>query len=225
MSGGKAWFQSEKDRIRRRLYKYTEQAFRLVPRIEKPRILDIGCGSGVSAVELAKSVDCQLTCIDIDREMLDVLRGRAAEEGVADRIEVIEISLLDMGFPDESFDIILSEGSIFVTGFEKGLREWKRFLKPGGFMLLHDARGDIDEKIRVIAGCGYELLDYFLLDVDIWQDEYFTPLEMLINRAQEEYSDDPEAAELIDASRQEVNMFKTSPENNSSVCFVIRRGD
>jgi len=225
MQSGKVWFQAEKDGVRRRLFKYTQKSFRIIPQMDRPKILDAGCGSGVSAVELAKSVDCEITCIDIDREMLDVLRKNVGEEGLEDRIKVIERSILDMDFPDESFDIILAEGSVYAIGFEKGLEEWKRFLRSGGYILLHDAQGNIEEKLKIISGCGYELLDYFLLDTDTWRDEYITPLEKLIARAQAEYDGDPEAAEMIDTARQEVNIFKTNPENNSSVCFAIKKND
>jgi cyclopropane fatty-acyl-phospholipid synthase-like methyltransferase len=223
IADGKAWFQAEKDGIRRRLFKYTRRAFDRIPRPDRPRILDIGCGSGVSSVELAKMADCRITCIDIDREMLDVLRKRVAEEDLEQRIEVIELSISDMAFPDESFDIILAEGSIYAMGFEKSLREWKRFLKPGGFMVLHDSRSDVKEKLAAISACGYELPDYFLLGMDIWRDEYFSPLEKLIKRAEREYAGDLEVAGLVDTARGEVEIFNQNPVNNSSVCFVVKK--
>ncbi|MFC2035607.1 hypothetical protein ACFLUJ_05730 [Chloroflexota bacterium] len=40
-------FQVGKDEIRERLLKYTRGVFRIVPQIGKPRILDIGCASGI----------------------------------------------------------------------------------------------------------------------------------------------------------------------------------
>jgi len=52
-----AVFQIQKDLIRERLSKYTRKAFHILPKLDKPRILDIGCGSGVPTMELARLSD------------------------------------------------------------------------------------------------------------------------------------------------------------------------
>jgi ubiquinone/menaquinone biosynthesis C-methylase UbiE len=223
MSGGTAWFQAEKDAIRRRLFKYIWRAFSMIPPADGLRVLDAGCGSGVSSIELAKLADCKITCIDIDRGMLDLLRRKVAGEGLEERIEVIELSLFDMKFPDGSFDVILAEGSIYAIGFERGLKEWKRFLKAGGFILLHDSQAGIEQKIGTITASGYELQDYFLLGTDVWRDEYFTPLEGLVAEAGKRYAGEPGVIEAVKEAEWEIETFKNNPEENSSVCFVIRK--
>jgi ubiquinone/menaquinone biosynthesis C-methylase UbiE len=48
-------FVKEKESIRKRLLKYTRRAFRMLPEMGGPRMLDIGCGSGVPTLELARS--------------------------------------------------------------------------------------------------------------------------------------------------------------------------
>jgi ubiquinone/menaquinone biosynthesis C-methylase UbiE len=223
MLSGDAWFQRQKDRIRKRLLKYTRKAFHMLPRLSKPRVLDIGCGSGVSTMELARLSGGEVTGMDIDQDMLDVLRGNVEKAGLSDRVKVINLSLLDMGFPDESFDVIWSEGSIFVIGFKKGLQEWKRLLKPGGFMVVHDERCDVEEKLDQISSCGYELLGYFELDTETWWTEYFAPLEKLVFEARKKYADSPELLEAIHSAQRELDMFKKNPERNSSVCFVMKK--
>ena len=47
-------------------------------------------------------------------------------------------SMLNMDFSNENFDIIWSEGSIYIIGFEKGLKEWRGLLKPKGFLAVHE---------------------------------------------------------------------------------------
>ena len=128
-----------------------------------------------------------------------------------------------MQFPDESFDIIWAEGSIYVVGFKRALREWKRFLAPGGFMALHDEKGDVGEKLKQISACGYELLGHFILDLDVWWKEYFSPLEKLINKAQAKYTDNPRALELIHNARGELDMFRKNPQRNCSAFFVMKK--
>ena len=127
-----------------------------------------------------------------------------------------------MEFPDESFDIIWTEGSIFVIGFKKGLQEWKRFLKPDGFMVVHDEKGNIGEKLEQISSCGYELLGYFELDEKTWWAEYFAPLEKLILETRVKYPNAPGVIEAVHSAQREIDMFKKSPELNSSLCFVMK---
>lgn len=76
MHNAAAWFQAEKDSVRARLLKYSKKAFDMLPQMDRPRILDAGCGSGVSAVELTRWSNGYITCIDIDEKILDVLKGK-----------------------------------------------------------------------------------------------------------------------------------------------------
>ena len=128
-----------------------------------------------------------------------------------------------MDFADESFDIIWSEGSIYVIGFKRGLQEWKQFLKPNGFMVIHDEKGNVTQKLEQISSCGYELVGYFILNEDTWWAEYFAPLEELICGTRTKYADDPKVLGELNNAQREIDMFKKNPERNSSVCFVIKK--
>ena len=220
---GEKRFQVRKDQIRKRLLKYTRKAFRMLPQMDKPRILDIGCGSGVPTLELARLSQGEVIGIDIDQPALDKFTGKIKEAGLSDRVQAVNCSIFDMDFADESFDIIWSEGSIFVIGFERGLRQWKRFLKPDGFMVIHDEKGNVKEKLEQISSCGYELLGYFILSEDVWWTEYFAPLEKLIGESRTRYTDDPNILEELHQAQEELDMFNKNPERNSSVCFVIKK--
>ena len=195
----------------------------MLPKLDKPRILDIGCGSGAPTMELARLGQGEVIGIDIDQPALDKLNRKISEAGFSDRIQAVNCSILDMVFPDESFDIIWSEGSIFVIGFERGIREWQRFLKPNGFMVIHDEKGNIGEKLEQISECGYKLLFYFILSEDTWRAEYFAPLEKLIAESRTRYTDDPKVLEELHQVQRELDMFKKHPERNSSGCFVMKR--
>ena len=216
-------FQIKKDLVRKRLAKYTRKAFRMLPEMDKPRILDVGCGSGIPTLELARLSQGEVTGIDIDQPALDKFTKKIKEVGLTDRVQAINCSMFDMDFPDESFDIIWSEGSIFVIGFERGLQEWRRFLKPGGFMVIHDEKGNVKEKLEQISGCGYELLGYFILDIDTWRTEYFVPLEKLVNKTRTIYSEDRKVLKALHQAQREIDMFRENPERNSSVFFVVKK--
>lgn len=195
----------------------------MLPQLDKPRILDIGCGSGIPTLELARLRRGKVIGIDIDQPALDKFTDKIKEAGLTDRVKAVTCSMFTMDFEDESFDIIWSEGFIYAIGFERGLREWKRFLKPDGFMVIHDEQGNIKEKIEQISSCGYELLGYFTLSEDVWWKEYFAPLEKLIAESQTIYTDDPKVLEEFHRAQGELDMFRKHPERNSSVCFVIKK--
>jgi SAM-dependent methyltransferase len=44
----------------------------------------------------------------------------------------------DLPFGREQFDLIWSEGAIYIMGFEQGLRAWKVFCKKGGHIVVSD---------------------------------------------------------------------------------------
>jgi SAM-dependent methyltransferase len=212
-----------RDRIRKRLLKYTRKAFRMVPKMDRPLILDIGCGSGISTQELARLSRGQVIGIDIDQSALDKFTRRIKGTGLTDQIQVINCSMFDMDFPDGSFDLVWAEGSIYAIGFERGLQEWKQLLKPGGSMMVHDEQGNIKEKLEQISNCGYELLGYFTLSEETWWTEYFAPLEKLVNETRTKHPYDRSVLEEIQQAQAELDMYRKYPERNSSVCFVMKK--
>ena len=77
----------DRDSFRKRLLKYTRKVFKLLPRLDKPRILDVGCGSGVPTIELAILSRGKIVGIDIDQSLLDELDRKIEREGLSNRVE------------------------------------------------------------------------------------------------------------------------------------------
>ncbi|HEY40247.1 MAG TPA: class I SAM-dependent methyltransferase [Dehalococcoidia bacterium] len=215
-------YQRFKDTLRARFNRYTIKAYHTLPVLDRPFILDIGCGSGVPALELARLSNGQILGLDIDQSALDRFTKCIEEAGLSDRVKTMRRSMVDMDFADESFDVIWAEGSIAAIGFIRGLKEWRRFLKPGGFLAVHDEEGNLEEKLAQITDCGYELLDHFVLDSEIWWTEMYAPLEKHINdiRAQSGSTGVlPEAAE----DQRFIEIFKKNPRRYSSVFCIIKK--
>ena len=111
----------------------TRKALRMLTDLPaRPRILDIGCGTGMQTIELARQTNGTITAIDNHAPYLEELRQHSLEEGVAERITTFQASMFDLEFEKESVDLIWSEGAIYIIGFEKGIWAWRPFLKKGG---------------------------------------------------------------------------------------------
>jgi ubiquinone/menaquinone biosynthesis C-methylase UbiE len=211
------------DHFRARMSKYTRRAFRVLPKLEKPLILDVGCGSGVPTIELAKLSDGEIVGIDIDQSSLDTLTKKIEKEGLSSRVKTEKCSLLELDFPDGSFDIIWAEGVISIIGFERGLKEWRRLLRANGFLVVHDDNRNISHKLEKISDCGYKLLKHFSLPEDAWWNEYYKPLEIRIRELCMKYKNNVDAVEILKKHQKEVDMVKRNPEEYGSAFFVMQK--
>ena len=215
-------FEDRIEQIRKHFLKYTRQAFQFLPRIKEANILDVGCGSGIPTIELAKLSGGKITGIDIDQNTLDKLNEKIQLKGLCNRVFTKKCSLLNIDFPDESFDIIWAEGSIHIVGFEKGLRGLWRLLRQDGFLVVHDGIKDISNKLKKAPDLGYKLINHFMLPEDDWWVHYFEPLEQLINE-QREKAKSIKDLRILESYQSEVNMFKTNPKENMSAFYIFQK--
>jgi len=211
------------DHFRKVFSKYTIEAFRKLPKLEKPRILDIGCGSGVPTMELAKLTDSEIIGIDIDQERLDKFNKKIEDEGLTHRVKAINCSLLDIKFPGNSFDIIWAEGSITTLGVEKSLRRWNRLLKPHGFLVVHDEIKHFFKERNKISSFGYKFVEHFSLPVDAWWEEFYSPLEIRIKELHKKYKNDPAALKVLERHQNEIDIVRASPKSFQSVFCIMQK--
>ena len=195
----------------------------MLPKLSLPKILDIGCGSGVPTMELARLSNGEIIGIDIDYFVLDEFNEKIKEAHLSDRVRTIRCSMFDIEFPEASFDIIWAEGVMAVIGFERALRKWRRLIKPKRFLVVHDDIGDVERKHDLIPLCGYVLIDMFVIPKEVWWSEYYCPLEKKVKALQKKYSNDPEALALLDKEQKEVEAFKNNPQLHGSVFFLMQK--
>ncbi len=213
----------DRDACRSRLLKYTRKAWEMLPPIQEPRILDIGCGSGLPTIELARWSKGTVVGLDIDQAALDLLAARARAEGLEARVEVRSCSLFDIDLPEGSFDIIWAEGALNDIGFNRALREWRRLLRPDGFLVVHDDARDLDRKLSSIVTNGYELVGYFQLPDDAWWVDYYGPLKEEMRERRKARMGDSGARATMDAIQAEIDQYRASPEEFRSVFIAMRR--
>jgi len=216
-------YKNEKEEIRKNLLKYTIKAYKFLPKIKSPNILDVGCGTGIPTIELAKLSKGHVTGIDIDEDSLDILKRKIENKGLKNQISVIKESINNMDFPKESFDIIWSEGAVFVIGFEKSIDKWRVYLKPNGFLVIHDEIKDKSKKLGLIEKYGYRIISQFDLPFQIWWNEYFTRLEQLVESYRKKYPNDLKLKSELEKDQNEIDMCRYNPDRASSFYVIMQK--
>ncbi len=223
----------------------TGRAFALVPPLpECAAILDVGCGPGRQTVALAVLTGGTVTAVDTHQPFLDELKRRGRAAGVGDRIRTVNRSMSELDFPANTFDLIWSEGAVYLMGFREGLTSWRRFLKPGKCLAVSEitwltdnppaevrdfwAEGyppmkTVEQNFLVINECGYSLLGHFILPESSWWDGYYRPIEDRLRGLRAKYATDPAALEMINGEQQEIDLFRAYPDSYGYVFYVMRR--
>lgn len=225
---------------------FTRKAFGMLPQLDRPQILDVGCGQGRATLELARLSGGQVTGLEIDGAALEVLSRRIEEAGLAGRVQVVHGSMFDMDFADESFDLVWAEGSVNAIGFAQALRGWRRLLKPAGFLVVHEGawlRPDppqaivdrwqpvfaeintVAEYVKQLPGHGYRLIGHFSLPEDFWWDNFYRLVEERIRALREKYDGQPAAGAILDAEQAEVDLYREHARWYGSAFLVMQKSD
>ncbi len=103
-------------------------------------VLNVGSGSGLSAVTLALEYDCRVVGVDLLDRMVQASREWAERRGGADRTEFRVADAQDLPFDDDRFDVLICESvNTFVPDLDRAAREYARVVKPGGYIGLNEA--------------------------------------------------------------------------------------
>lgn len=207
----------------------TLRAFALLKDLPaEPVILDIGCGPGAQTVALARASQARITAVDTHQPFLDDLSRRAAQAGVADRIQPLKMSMFDLAF-EQKFDLLWSEGAIYIIGFEDGLYKWRPLLKPGGYVAVtelswlkpnapdeaarfwqeaYPSMVSVPENLARLKRAGYRSLGHFTQPESAWWELYYHPMAARINQLREKYEGNDEAQGVLAMEYAEIELYR-----------------
>ena len=208
------------------------------------KVADIGCGTGASTLALAGRLNCEITAIDYSTEFLNTLRNRAIQMGLNEKIKVEQGSMTELPFDSDSLDLIWSEGAVYIMGFEKGVKYWKQFLKPGGYLAVSEITwitnnrpkeveeywkeaypeiGTAGEKIRVLEENGFGLSGYFYLPPDSWIESYYKDLETEFSSFLKRHDHSDQVRKVVTESKEEIALYMENQQYYSYGFYIAKK--
>ena len=208
------------------------------------RIADIGCGTGSSAMLLARLLSARITAVDFLQDFLEALENRAEKMGLSDKIRTLNCSMDNLPFGDEEYDVIWSEGAIYNIGFKKGVKDWKRFLKTGGMMVVSeitwltaDRPSELQEywkneypeintassKIDILEKNGYSPVAYFVLPEHCWLDNYYRPMQDGFEAFLKRNGNSEKAQAIVNAEKKEIALYEKYKAHYSYGVYIARK--
>ncbi|MBN1301940.1 MAG: methyltransferase domain-containing protein [Melioribacteraceae bacterium] len=228
-------------------FESTKKAYEIIKdKLNRPKILDVGCGNGKQTLDLLKISDGFITALDNHKPYIEELNEKIHAEKFSDRVVAEVGDMFSINYPENSFDLIWSEGAIYIMGLIPGLLEFKKFLAPGGFIAVseiswltnqhsYEARsywynayphmGSIRTNIEIINNCGYKLIDHFVMPESAWWDEFYKYLEVSLNKLKVKYKNDEKAIGILTAEEYEIELFRKYSCEYGYVFYVMQLRD
>ncbi|MGM9694119.1 MAG: class I SAM-dependent methyltransferase [Alloprevotella sp.] len=221
----------------------TRRAVQLLGGVRGLHLADVGCGTGSSALLLAKSGAASVTCVDFFPQFLDKLSERSAEAGVADRVHPLCGDMSSLPFAPSSLDGIWCEGAVYNMGFRAALTSWRQFLKPGGFIALteavwltsrrpaeavdfwaeaYDGIDSVSAKMAEAEACGYVPVASFVLPSTCWTREFYRPARSVQRDFLAAHPGNATVRAFIENQRREAEIFERCGTSYGYCFFLLR---
>lgn len=211
---------------------------------QNAKIADIGCGTGGQTMVLAQNTQGTILGIDLFPQFVDIFNQNATKQGLTDKAKAIAGSMDNLPFQDEELDLIWSEGAIYNIGFERGLTEWRRFLKKGGYVAVTeaswftperpaeieqfwlDAYPEIDtipSKVAIMQKAGYIPVATFMLPENCWTEHFYAPQVPAQKLFMEKYADNLNAKRLVENLQHEAQLYARYKDYYGYVFYIGKK--
>lgn len=223
----------------------TREAIRRLPPLPRsPRVLDLGCGPGRQSLVLAQELNAAVTAVDLHEPFLKQLEESAKQAGLGDRLTIRQADMGALQDSPGSFDLIWSEGAIYLLGFANGLRLWRPLLQDGGLLVVSECTWieknpppevweywqagypemmTIEDNITTATEAGYEVFDTFILPQSHWWDEYLTPLSHRVQQLRASGNITPALSQVLAETEREIDICDRYGEFFGYVFYLMQK--
>ena len=132
-----AYFKNENDDLETAQNNKIQHIIKKLNIKKDQKVLDIGCGWGGLAIEIARKTDCEVTGITLSENQLKYATQKAKELNLDNQVK---FKLIDYRELNEKFDRIVSVGMFEHVGrkfYKKFFKQVERLLKDDGVSLIH----------------------------------------------------------------------------------------
>ena len=207
-------------------------------------IADLGCGTGGQTLVLAQHAPGHITGLDFFPGFIDRFNSNARGLNLQDRVKGIVGSMDNLPFGEGELDLIWSEGAIYNIGFERGLNEWRKYLKTGGYIAVSESAWFTEERpaeihdfwmeaypqidtipnqVALIQKAGYLPVASFILPETCWTEHYFAPLVKAREKFLAKYPGNKTAEELVAMSHHEEVLYRKYREFYGYVFYIAKK--
>lgn len=208
------------------------------------RIADLGCGTGGQTMTLAEHTLGDITGLDLFPDFIHIFNRNAARRNLQDRVKGIIGSMDNLPFEKGTLDLIWSEGSIYNIGYERGLNEWREYLKTGGYIAVSegswftdtrpdeindfwmDAYPEIDtipNKVAQMQKAGYIPVASFIVPEYCWTEDFYAPQVAAQEKFLKKYAGNKTAEEFIANQRHEAQLYHKYKEFYGYVFYIGKK--
>jgi len=208
------------------------------------KIADIGCGTGGQTMVLANHTSGHITGIDLFPTFIDLFNVNSQKLNLQERVNGIVGSMDNLSFQDEELDLIWSEGAIYNIGFERGINEWRKFLRKDAFIAVseaswfteerpveieafwNDAYPEIDtisHKVAQMQKAGYIPIATFVLPENCWTEHFYDPQVSVQEKFVKKHAGNKNAEELIENQRHEAELYDNYKEFYGYVFYIGKK--
>jgi SAM-dependent methyltransferase len=175
---------------------------------------------------------------------LNQLNHQARRVHPAPQIQPLTADMHHPPFADQSFDLIWSEGAIYIMGYDHGLNCWRPLLRPGGYLVVtelswfkpnppdelltywqvnYPAMRSVAENLHAAERQGWKPIGDFPLPLAAWTEDYYGPLQRRFPGFLAGHANDPDAQAVVAMTEQEIAVMTRYADHCGYQFYVLQR--
>lgn len=207
-------------------------------------IADVGCGTGGQTRMLAQHAPGQITGIDLFPHFIELFTQKAQASNLSHRVKGVVGNMENLPFEEGSLDLIWSEGAIYNIGFDRGINEWRKFLKPGGYLSITEAAwftenrpaaieqfwnaaypeiDTIANKVLQLQKAGYVPVATFILPENCWLEHFYALQSKIQEPFLQKHAGNRAAENFVASERYEALLYQKYKAYYGYAFFIARK--